>query len=218
MDAKLQGSTYPPASRTGDMSRRTQDLSRLERCRSGDIAAFDEIVAEHQDRIYNLCYWMLGDRDDAADAAQEAFVRAFRSLARFRGDCAFGTWLHRIAVNVALDTAQSRKRSPVLYADLARADLEGNTLEPEDTEPADPQQEPQHVAMRHERSCAVRQALAQLPEHYRIVLVLFDLHCHSYEEVSVLLELPLGTVKSRLSRARVALRDKLESQRELFND
>jgi RNA polymerase sigma-70 factor (ECF subfamily) len=175
--------------------------------------AFDAIVALHQNRIYNLCYWMLGNRDDAADAAQDAFVLAFRSLDRFRGDSSFATWLHRIAVNASLDAAQRRKRGPLLYSDLECGDDS-----PPELDPVDYGQDPQRISARRERSQAVRAAMAELPEHYRIVLVLFDLENHSYDEVAELLSLPLGTVKSRLNRARLALRDKLETEWELFRD
>lgn len=187
-----------------------EELRLLERCRGGDLAAFDIIVGLYQQRVFNVCYWMLGDREDATDAAQDAFVRAFRALHRFRGDCALGTWLHRIAVNVSLDAAQRRKRAPLPYTSL------GNEESGEFPEPADPGDNAQESADRRERRAVVRRALADLPEHHRAVLVLFDIQGHSYEEVAATLELPLGTVKSRLNRARLLLREKLEPQRELF--
>lgn len=187
------------------------DLDLVERCRGGDTAAFDGIVAQHQTRIYNLCYWMLNDADDAADAAQDAFVRAYRSLSHFRGECAFGTWLHRIAVNVCLDTARRRKRTPAPFSSL-----ETDEEHSREQEPAEPIHTPHETADRHERRRAVHEALLQLSEPHRMVLVLLDIQGHSYEEVATMLELPLGTVKSRLNRARLALRDKLEPKRELF--
>ena len=186
----------------------------LARCRRGDWTAFDEIVAQHQNRIYNLCYWMLGDREEAADAAQDAFVRAFRSLESFRGECAFATWLHRIAVNVAINATQRRKRTPLPYSNFENDESAGHE---QAREPAsNPLDNPQEIAARRERRCAVQQALAEIPEHYRLVLVLFDIEGHSYEKVAEFLDLPLGTVKSRLNRARLALRDKLSPQLELF--
>jgi len=205
--------THNPELAPPTSGEKAQERHLIERCRAGDLSAFDEIVALHQNRIYNLCYWMLGNRDDAADASQEAFVRAYRSLERFRGDASFATWLHRIAVNVSLDAVQRRKRGPLLYSDLESGDDS-----PPELEPVDYGHDPQNVATRRERSQAVRQAMALLPEHYRVVLVLFDLENHSYEEVGELLSLPLGTVKSRLNRARLALREKLENEWELFRD
>ncbi|MBV9867505.1 MAG: sigma-70 family RNA polymerase sigma factor [Abitibacteriaceae bacterium] len=185
----------------------------LERCRRGDTTAFDEIVAQHQNRIYNLCYWMLSDPEEAADAAQDAFVRAYRSLDHFRGDCAFGTWLHRIAVNVCLDATRRRKRAAVPFSTI-----EGDEDQSREQEPADTAHTPAEQADRQERHRALYEALAALSENHRTVLVLLDIQGHSYEEAAASLELPLGTVKSRLNRARLALRDKLEPKRELFQD
>lgn len=185
----------------------------LARCREGDTLAFDEIMAQHQTRIYNLCYWMLNDADDAADAAQDAFVRAFRSFSHFRGECAFGTWLHRIAVNVCLDAARRRKRTPTPFSTM-----EGDDEHAREQEPADLNHTPHEISARDERRRAVHEAMVELSEHHRMVLVLLDIQGHSYEEAATMLELPLGTVKSRLNRARLALRDKLEPRRELFQD
>ena len=188
----------------------------VESCRTGDLNAFDILVERHQNRIFIVCYWMLGNRDEAADAAQDAFVRAFRSLANFRGDSAFGTWLHRIAVNSAIDATQRRKRAPVLYSDLQPVGEERDDPEPDAS--TQPLHDPALLALREEKRDAVRSALATLPEHYRVVLVLFDIEGYSYEDIAHALNLPLGTVKSRISRARLSLRERLESSRELFED
>ena len=195
----------------------TSDSSLVESCRAGDLNAFDVLVERHQNRIFNVCYWMLGNRDEAADASQDAFVRAYRSLASFRGDSAFGTWLHRIAVNCAIDATQRRKRAPVLYSDL-KPFGEDEREDPEPDASTQPLHDPSLLALREEKRAAVRHALASLPEHYRVVLVLFDIEGYSYEDIGHTLELPLGTVKSRISRARQSLRERLESSRELFED
>lgn len=192
-------------------AQRERERHLLERCRNGDLDAFDELVLQHQDRIHNLCYWMLNDRDEAADAAQEAFLRAFRGLPKFQGQCAFGTWLHRIAANVCLDALHKRKRTPIPQSSLSRDD--DDVASPE---LADTRESPHEAAARHERTRIIRRALATLPEHYRVVLVLFDIQGHAYEEIAELLELPIGTVKSRLNRARGALREGLQAHRELF--
>lgn len=187
------------------------EAALLDHCRNGDMGAFDELVARHQTKVFNLCLWVLGDRDEAADAAQDTFVRAFRALPKFRGDAAFGTWLHRIAINVARDDANRRKRAPRPFS----------AFESEDNPEFDPPAtgaSPQENLVKQERRQAVREALARLAEPHRLVLVLFDLQGHSYEEVAALLKVRLGTVKSRLSRAREALRKELEAQRELFED
>jgi RNA polymerase sigma-70 factor (ECF subfamily) len=199
------------------------DAELIARCGAGDLDAFDALVERHQNRIFNLCYWTLGSREEAADAAQDAFVRAFRGLKNFRGDSNFDTWLHRIAVNVCIDAARKRRRAPILYADIA-------TLNADDDETPDIESrlsrdgstpdssEPGEATLRREKRAAVRAALARLSDHYRIVLILFDIEGHSYEEIAAALNLPLGTIKSRLNRARAQLREELQTARELFED
>jgi RNA polymerase sigma-70 factor (ECF subfamily) len=190
-------------------------LQLVERCRKGDLAAFDEIVALHQNRVYNLCYWQLSDPDEAADAAQETFIRAWRAIERFRGDSAFSTWLHRIALNVTHDAARRRGRAPLPFSTALPDD---DSEDAPAADPPDPTFGPAQIAAQHERRLAVRRALATLPEHHRTVLVLFDIEGYSYEEAAALLELPMGTLKSRLNRARIALREQLEECRELFEE
>ncbi|HEX8833692.1 MAG TPA: sigma-70 family RNA polymerase sigma factor [Abditibacteriaceae bacterium] len=188
------------------------------RCQNGDLDAFDLLVERYQTRIYNLCFWQLRDADEASDAAQEVFIRAWRSVAKFRGDCAFSTWLHRIAINVTHDAARRRGNAPVAFSAVL-SNEEGDESESiANLTPDEPASRPAEVAQRGERQRAVQNALASLPDHHRVVLVLFDIEGHSYEDVSAMLELPMGTVKSRLNRARAALREKLESCRELFED
>ena len=228
MSTRVPGGLEKPgsgASSTLAMMPAINENALIARCHVGDVDAFDELVAAHQNRIFNVCYWMLGSRDDAADAAQDAFVRAWRSLQTFRGESAFGTWLHRIAVNASLDVMQRRKRAPLPYSDLYPAgesalddDQIGARHEDASTQAGLHATDPAAVAARGERRRAVRAALAELPDHYRIALVLFDIEGHSYEAIATALKLPLGTIKSRINRARVALRERLESVRELFED
>ncbi len=181
----------------------------IEHCRAGETGAFDDLMAQHQDRIFNLCLWHLRDSEAAADATQEVFIRAFRSLHTFRGDCAFSTWLHRIAVNIAWDQAHNRRRRPMPLSSLESE----NALS---FEPADCGDTPDEALSRRERRHAVREAVVALPEHHRMVLVLFDIRGYAYAEIAQILQLPIGTVRSRLNRARTALREKLELCRELF--
>jgi RNA polymerase sigma-70 factor (ECF subfamily) len=202
-------STHSPPAPTPEST-----LQLVERCRNGDLTAFDEIVALHQNRIYNLCFWSLGDADEAADATQETFLRAWRAIARFRGESAFATWLHRIALNVTHDAARRRGRAPLPFSATTSTDDE----ELSGTDPPDLTPGPGEIAAQHERRLAVRRALAALPENHRTVLVLFDIEGYSYEEAAALLQLPMGTLKSRLNRARVALRERLEDCRELFEE
>ena len=179
--------------------------------KQGDTTAFDQLVQIHQDRVFNLCYWQLGNRDDAADAAQDCFVRAYRSLAKFRSESTFATWLHRIAVNVCFDARHKKRKAPLAYSDL------GNQEEsPLPDSPAPSSDNPEQLSLRRERQQAVRRALANLPEHYRIALVLFEIEGYSYETISGILKSPTGTVKSRINRARLALATALGQEGELF--
>ena len=181
----------------------------VEAAQRGDLDAFDRLVLRHQDRVFSVCRWVIGDEDEAADAAQEAFLRAFRFLPKFRGDAAFSTWLGHIALNVARDFAARRKKAPLAFSGLS-------TEEEPDFEPVSGEISPSETLLKAERRRAVQRALGEVPLHFREVLVLFDLQGHSYEECAAQLQLPLGTVKSRLSRARAALREALGADRELF--
>lgn len=179
--------------------------------KKGDTMAFDQLVEAHQDRIFNLCYWQLGNRDDAADAAQDCFVRAFRSLNKFRSESTFATWLHRIAVNVCFDARHKKHKAPLAYSDVANEDA------PRLPESAISLNEnPELLSVRREQQQTVRRALANLPEHYRIALVLFEIEGYSYETISEILKTKTGTIKSRINRARLALAEALTQEGELF--
>ena len=158
---------------------------------------------------------MIGDADDAADAAQTAFVRAFRALPKFRGEAKIGTWLHRIAANVALDVCNSRKRAPRPFSQMMPDEEGGENPVERIADPAHATDPAERLA-RRERQDVVRAALGRLPPNHRAVITLFDIEGRSYEEASAILGVPMGTVKSRLNRARDALRRELEPHRELW--
>ncbi len=164
----------------------------IERSRNGDLDAFDRLVTAHQDRIFHAAYRITGNAEDAHDAAQETFVKAFRALPRYRHAAAFGTWLHRIAVNTALDIVRRRPQTPP-------APLDDVVL------PATAHN-PDSEAERREVQRRVHQALQRLSPDHRVVVVLRDLQGMAYEEIAAVLRIPVGTVRSRLSRARDALR------------
>ncbi len=161
----------------------------------GDPRAFGELVARHERRIYGLCLRILGNREDAEDATQEAFLAALRKAASFRRAAAFSTWLYRIAVNAATDQARRRGR-----ARLA-------ALDPEDAGLAvAPGGELGEVVA---SAVAVQTALAQVPEEFRVAVVLCDLYRVPYADAAQILEVPVGTVKSRVFRGRLALAEQL---------
>ncbi|HSW09304.1 MAG TPA: sigma-70 family RNA polymerase sigma factor [Bacillota bacterium] len=171
----------------------------------GDRAAFGELVRRYERKVYNLAYRYAGNSDDAADLAQEAFLKAFCALGTFRGRSAFSTWLYRVTANVCLDALRGRQRRRTLSLDQAPPGREGDR----EWELADPRADLEEQVQRREVQSAVHRAIGRLGPEHRLVVVLRDLQGFSYQEISRILGLNLGTVKSRLNRARLALRDEL---------
>lgn len=172
----------------------------------GDVEAFNQLVRLYESRVYNLCYRMLGDADAAADVTQDTFISAYRNLNKFRGG-AFRSWLLRIATNACYDVLRARKRRPTVSLDIAP--------EGEDDGPAldlpDPGESPDEAALRRELSAALQRGIAALPEDQRAVVILSDVQGLAYEEIALVTNTNLGTVKSRLSRARARLREILRA-------
>jgi RNA polymerase sigma-70 factor (ECF subfamily) len=165
----------------------------------GEPAAFGQLVLKYQDRLYNTLYRVLGSAEDARDVAQDAFVQAFLKLESFRGSAAFYTWLYRIGFNLAM--SHRRRGRPVASLDTSRSE--------HGVEPADGRPTPEADAARHDRARLVHAALAGLADDYRQVVVLREIDGFRYEEIAEILEVPIGTVRSRLFRARLQLRDRL---------
>ncbi|GIV21407.1 MAG: RNA polymerase sigma factor [Armatimonadota bacterium] len=190
----------------------SEDRQLIERCRSGDREAFDELVRRYERQAYNLAYRLSGNYDDASDVVVEAFVRVFQGLHTFRGEAHFGTWLHRVVVNTFLDMRKrSKGRQNVSLEEQLELDGDTLTRQIEDTAPG-----PEELVEKEEREEVLQRAIAQLPPERRILIVLYHFENLSYEEIAQMLNLPVGTVKSRLNRARLALREILEPSRELF--
>lgn len=178
----------------------------VEAAQRGDVEAFNQLVRLYEGRVYNLCYRMLGDADAAADVTQDSFISAYRNLNRFRGGL-FRSWLFRIATNACYDALRARKRRPTVSLS-ASSDLD-------DDGPAfdlpDAGESPDERAVRRELSAAIQRGIDQLPEDQRIVVILSDVQGLAYEEIAEVTNTNLGTVKSRLSRARARLRDILRA-------
>ena len=183
------------------------ESERIARARQGDEAAFAALVEEHQSRVYNLALRMTGNPEDAADLAQEAFVNAWRGLPRFQGESSFATWLYRLTTNVCIDFLRREKRRGALSMTIS---LDGDEEERQ-AEVPDHRYDPHREAERRELREAIRGGLAQMSEEHRQVLVLRELDGFSYAEIAGLLKLEEGTVKSRIARARLALRKYLLS-------
>jgi RNA polymerase sigma-70 factor (ECF subfamily) len=183
------------------------DAALVEQALRGQLEAFNELVRRHQDHLYALVYRLVPDRDQAADAVQEAFFSAYRNLASFRGG-SVRSWLGRIAVNAAMDLQRARRRRPA----QPYPTLEDESWQP----PAAGTDEPEARSLAIERRRVLAEALASLPFEQRACIVLFDVEGYDYSQIAVAMGVSLGTVKSRIHRGRVALRAALEPKRELF--
>jgi RNA polymerase sigma-70 factor, ECF subfamily len=184
-----------------------RDLILIERARSGDLDAFNDLVELYQDQLFALVARMVPDRDQASDAVQEAFFSAYRNLAGFRGG-SVKSWLNRICVNAAMDAQRARKRRPV----QPYPEFEDESWQPPAGEEADPERQ----VLTAERSSALAGALAAITSDQRAAIVLFDIHGYDYAEIAEMTGVSLGTVKSRIHRGRLALRALLEDRMELF--
>jgi RNA polymerase sigma-70 factor (ECF subfamily) len=181
----------------------TDDRTLVERCRGGDVAAFEPLVEKYRQRVWRLAFNVLRDREEAWDVAQEAFIRAWQALPNFRGQSAFYTWLFRIVMNVAADRARQR---------AARGRAFGTERVPEEEWErviADEGGTPDETAARVEERERITKALARLSDDHRTIIMLSDLEGLSYREIAEVLAIPMGTVMSRLHNARKRLRDVL---------
>jgi len=189
-----------------------EEERQLEAARRGDLDAFNWLVLRYQTRVYNLCYRMLSDPDAAADATQEAFLSAWRAMPRFKGE-QFRTWLLRIATNGCLDVLRSRKRHPTQSIDgWNHGDSSEEATEPLPIADLDPSIDPEGQVLRAETVAVIQLGLDGLPEEQRIALVLVDVQGLSYEEAAAVTGANLGTVKSRINRARSRMRDFLRER------
>ena len=178
----------------------------VEVAQRGDVESFNELVRLFEGRVYTLCYRMLGDPDSAADAAQDAFLAAFRNLKSFRGG-SFRSWMLRIATNTCYDVLRVRKRRPSVSLDIEADDESASSP----LQIADTAESPDDFAQRRELAAAIQQGLTALPDEQRIVLILSDIQGLAYEEIAQITNSNLGTVKSRLSRGRARLREVLKA-------
>jgi len=175
------------------------DAQLIAQALAGHAAAFGQLVEKYQDRLFNTVVHVAGNVEDARDVVQDAFVQAFLKLDTFQHASSFYTWLYRIALN--LSASQRRRRRPAVSVEHAR---EANGLEP-----VDDGEDPTERLEREERCQQVRRAMAELNEEHRLVLVLREIDGCCYETIAEILDLPVGTVRSRLHRARLQLREQL---------
>jgi RNA polymerase sigma-70 factor (ECF subfamily) len=177
-----------------------EDAQLINEALQGDAESFGELVRKYQDRLFNTVVHVAGCREEAEDVVQEAFVQAFLKLSSFQNNSAFYTWLYRIAFNVAISRRRRRKAETSIEQHREAAGVE----------PMDDGEAPEERMLREERAELLSGALHRLSEEHRAILVLREMEGCCYETISEILDLPVGTVRSRLHRARLQLRDELK--------
>lgn len=206
-------SNVPRAKTNAEKSAEHADEQALiERCKKGDVDAFDQIVRLYEKRVFNCALRITGNYHDACDVAQEAFIRAFNSINTFRGDAKFATWIYRIVTNVYLDERKkSKSHRQTSLDDYIELEESAVARQIQDDSPS-----PEEIVENQERARSLQRAICSLPDYQRVIVTLYHMQHRSYEEIAEILRLPIGTVKSRLNRARLALAEKLENDPELF--
>ena len=196
------------------MSERDADWQLVERVQRGDKQAFDLLVAKYQRKLFRLLSRLIRDPAEIEDVAQEAFIKAYRALPNFRGESAFYTWLYRIAINTAKNylVAQGRRAPTQTEAEIEDAENfeDGDSLRTEDT--------PDRMLLSKQVAEAVNRAIERLPEELRTAIVLRELEGLSYDEIAESMNCPIGTVRSRIFRAREAVAEELRPILETTKD
>lgn len=180
------------------------DSELINQFNSGNEEAFAELIQRYQHKIYNTTYRMLGNHEDALDIAQESFIRIYKSLGNFKGESSFSTWLFRISTNICRDELRKRQRKLKTYSISSEKDNK-NTIDNLGGE----KNNPERISISKEINTQIQEKINQLPSEQRSVLILREFQDLSYQEIANILEISMGTVKSRLSRARRSLREDL---------
>ncbi len=177
-----------------------RDVELVQRARQGDLDAFNALVEAYQRQVYRVAYRLVGDPDLAEDVAQETFLSAWKGLSRFRGG-SFRAWILQIAANAARDLLRRQRRRPALSLDAFE------TPPPNQPLPARTSSSPEAAALSGELAACLEAALRELPEPFRAAVILRDVEGLTYQEIAQILDVPLGTVRSRIARGRLALRE-----------
>lgn len=185
----------------------------IERAQKGDRGALDSLIRKHERRAYQYAFRLTSNPEEASDVVSDAFIRVYSALQNFKGQSAFTTWLYRILTNCYLDIRKKEKNRQTMSLETTLQPGEGDVeRQIEDDEPS-----PHALFERGERERAVTGAVGQLPEYQKAMIVMYHSESMSYEEIAEALDLPIGTVKSRLNRARLSLRQLLVPDEELFH-
>lgn len=189
----------------------SNEQERIKAAQSGNLEAFNELVLAYQDRVYRLTYRIMGEGESAEDATQETFLTLYRRLETYRGEN-FAGWLLRIATNTCYDELRRRQRRPAIHLEeMAGAEFDDGPPIPDEETPT-----PEDVALQNDLQQAIQDCITSLGEDQRVVLVLSDVDGLSYQEIAEIAGVKVGTVKSRLSRARIGVRNCLQAVQELL--
>lgn len=195
------------------MNQGHDDNMLIERAQKGDRDALDALIRKYEKRAYQYAFRLTSNGEEASDVVAEAFVRVYSALHNFKGNSAFTTWLYRILTNCFLDQRKKEKSRPASSLEAALQTDDGDLeRQVESTDPT-----PDDVAEMKQREEVFEAAVAGLPEYQKVMVTLYHAEMLSYEEIAATLDLPIGTVKSRLNRARLSLREMLVKDEELFN-
>jgi RNA polymerase sigma-70 factor (ECF subfamily) len=184
----------------------------IRRAQGGDRSAFDALIAKHSTRAYQYAFRLTRNPEEASDVVAEGFVRVYNAIQNFKGQSAFTTWLYRIMTNCFLDIRKKEKSRQTMSIESALVTSEGDVEYQVEDESASPHE----LTERGEREQRFEKAVTKLPEYQRAMIVMYHGEMMSYEEIAASLDLPIGTVKSRLNRARLTLRELLQKDAELF--
>ena len=184
----------------------------IERSQKGDRNAFDDLIRKHEKRAYQYAFRLTSNPEEAGDVVADAFVRVYSALHNFKGQSAFTTWLYRILTNCFLDMRKREKSRPTTSLEAALVTDDGDL----ERQVQDDAPTPHAQAEKSERERAVEKAVTHLPEYQQAMIMMYHVENLSYEEIAEALDLPIGTVKSRLNRARLSLREILIADEELF--
>lgn len=185
----------------------------IDRCKRGDQSALDTLVRKHERRAYQYAFRLTSNSEEAADVVADAFVRVYSAIKNFKGNSAFTTWLYRILTNCFLDLRKREKSRQASSLESVLTTDDGDLERQIEDDALTPYEE----AAKDERERVVTEAVAELPEYQRAMITMYHAEQLSYEEIAEALDLPIGTVKSRLNRARLSLREKLMKDEELFD-
>lgn len=191
---------------------RQNEVFLIKKAAKGDVDAFEMLIEEYQKKVYNIALGILKNHDDANDIAQEVFIKIFKSIKNFKGESSFSTWIFRITTNACLDEIRKRKNNQTVSTDENIVLDDGEVTK----QIIDDGPSPDEIYEKNELKKYVAKAISNLGEEHRTVIVLRDIQGFSYDEIADILDCPKGTVKSRINRARLMLKDILKKDRELY--